>query len=131
MVGVSLLILAGATLYEYGTRGTSYLLAVESAIIATILAIGLLLALSGVVFGLSWNFAQCSIDRGETRPVAKHIVCMIIYSILAALPLATILGIETNPGQAVLAFIAVFWVTASCSVFAYLARFAASGKRLW
>ncbi len=129
--GVILLILAGAPLYEAATRGTYFVLAVESMILAAVLTIALLLSLSGVVAWLAWQFAQNCLDKGETRPRGAHMAAVVGFALVAGLPLGSTLWAQRDLSHGILAFGGVFWVVASCGLLGYLSRFAASGKRFF
>lgn len=121
--GLMILIMVGS-FAEVSMYGTSRIFAVEAAIVAVALVLGLAFGYSGLLFWLAWSFAEHTIRRGATRWNPVHLIGIMGLSALACLPFAAMaLHEDQNPLRALILFAFLFWVKGSATMLGYCAKF--------
>ena len=132
LISSSLVGLFSVGIYETLTFGTTRVVAVETALMASILIAAMAIGYSIFLFWLGWNYGDYALKKGFTCIQFRHVGLLVFLSACAASPFAAMMLSEERSGWgAGTLFAVLFWINTSALVTGYGSKVYSETKRLF
>lgn len=115
--------LAAAMLLEHALFGTDIVLSGSLVAVAVVLALGLGLAYSSLVFYLGYSFASYRVEKGQIRPSLGQVLGILAAALFASSPLGLGLLEGGSDTRLVVVFAMLLWHNAALAGLGYGVRF--------